>query len=126
MPMSDNEECLMPPRVKRIKSEDFDNPEIFGSPPKIRRSVNLELSRVNGSSPALCGDVNFDVFQDHNGNFSPPKLRRGDCAKSDIYDDYGRNLTEQMKRQNKVPWIKVKYNKRRLVIPEEKRILNTL
>lgn len=103
------EECLTPPSVKRIKSEENDTREYeFGSPPKIRRSVNIELSR------------------DNTGNCSPPRLMSHINFEPDNYDEYGRNLTEQMKRQNKIPWIKVKYNRGRLVIPEEKRFLNSL
>jgi hypothetical protein len=35
----------------------------------------------------------------------------------DDYDSYGRNITEQAKRQNKVPWIKAIYVRGKLVIP---------
>jgi len=38
------------------------------------------------------------------------------------YDDYGRNISEQERRQNKVPWIKVKYRNGRLLINEDKKI----
>ena len=39
----------------------------------------------------------------------------------DSWDERGRNLTEQEKRQAKVPWVKVKYVHGRLFIPEEKK-----
>tara|TARA_X000001036_G_scaffold437320_1_gene482385 strand:- start:5014 stop:5346 length:333 start_codon:yes stop_codon:yes gene_type:complete len=41
----------------------------------------------------------------------------------DEYDNYGRNITEQERRQNRVPWIKVKYVNRKLFISEEKRFI---
>ena len=108
MSMFNREDCLTPPSVKRIKTENF-GPEMFDvSPPKIRRSVNIEISRED------------------TGNFSPLRLRRSDYIKPDVYDEYGRNLTEQQRRQNKIPWIKVKYHNGRIVFPEEKRILNSL
>jgi len=55
-------------------------------------------------------------------NMSPPgsptkKIRK----KENVYDSLGRNLSEQEKRQNAVPWIKVKYINGRLFIPEEKK-----
>jgi hypothetical protein len=55
-------------------------------------------------------------------NISPPesptkKIRK----KENVYDSLGRNLSEQEKRQNAVPWIKVKYHRGRLFIPDEKK-----
>ena len=46
----------------------------------------------------------------------------------DEYDERGRNITEHNHRQNKVPWIKVKYIKgRRMYIPDDKKeILRSL
>lgn len=45
----------------------------------------------------------------------------------DEYDSLGRNVTEQERRQNKVPWIKVKYISGRLYIdPEKKDILHSM
>ena len=35
----------------------------------------------------------------------------------DEFDSYGRNITEQTKRQNKAPWIKVIYVRGKLVVP---------
>ena len=35
----------------------------------------------------------------------------------DKYDSYGRNLTEQARRQNSVPWVKVVYVRGKMVIP---------
>jgi hypothetical protein len=35
----------------------------------------------------------------------------------DDYDSYGRNKTEQVIRQNKVPWVKVIYSRGKLVVP---------
>jgi len=40
---------------------------------------------------------------------------------TDEYDNLGRNITEQERRQNKVPWVKVKYCNGKLFIPEEKK-----
>ena len=40
--------------------------------------------------------------------FSPLKLRRNITER---YDNLGRNITEQEKRQNMVPWITVKKRK---------------
>ena len=44
-----------------------------------------------------------------NRNFSPLKLRRNIIAER--YDNLGRNITEQEKRQNMIPWITVKNRK---------------
>mgnify|MGYP001362818267 FL=1 len=45
----------------------------------------------------------------------------------DEYDSLGRNTTEQERRQNKVPWVKVKYISGRLYIdPEKKDILRSM
>ena len=41
----------------------------------------------------------------------------------DVWDERGRNVTEQEKRQAKVPWVKVKYVRGRLFIPEEKKVI---
>lgn len=41
-------------------------------------------------------------------SFSP---RKRQSIESVEYDDYGRNLTEQKKRQNKIKWEKVRYKK---------------
>ena len=41
--------------------------------------------------------------------FSPLKLRRNIITER--YDNLGRNITEQEKRQNMVPWITVKNRK---------------
>jgi hypothetical protein len=43
--------------------------------------------------------------------------------KYDKYDIYGRNLTEQAKRQVKVPWINVIYHRGKIIIPYEKKSL---
>ena len=48
-----------------------------------------------------------------------PKRRRPPAT--DEYDELGRNITEHNRRQNKVPWIKVKYIKGRLYIPDDKK-----
>ena len=37
----------------------------------------------------------------------------------DNYDDYGRNISEQEKRQNKVPWTKVKYVNGKLLVRKD-------
>ncbi len=55
-------------------------------------------------------------------SMSPPgsptkKIRK----KENVYDSLGRNLSEQEKRQNAVPWVKVKYICGRLFIPGEKK-----
>jgi hypothetical protein len=39
----------------------------------------------------------------------------------DEYDMYGRNISEQQNRQEKVPWIKVRYVKGKLYIPDNKK-----
>jgi uncharacterized protein with HEPN domain len=36
-----------------------------------------------------------------------------------LYDSRGRNLKEQRSRQNKVPWVKVKYTRGKIIIPYE-------
>ena len=46
-----------------------------------------------------------------------PKRRR----RVDEYDERGRNITEHNHRQNKVPWINVKYIKGKLYIPNDKK-----
>jgi len=33
----------------------------------------------------------------------------------DKYDSYGRNISEQERRQKKVPWIRVRYGKKRFI-----------
>ena len=54
-----------------------------------------------------------------------PKRRRPPSV--DEYDELGRNITEHNRRQNKVPWIKVKYIKGKLYIPNDKKeILRSL
>jgi hypothetical protein len=40
---------------------------------------------------------------------------------TDEYDELGRNITEQEKRQNEVPWVRVKYVEGRLFINEKKK-----
>ena len=39
----------------------------------------------------------------------------------DVYDDYGRNISKQERRQELVPWVKVTYRKGRLYIPIDKK-----
>lgn len=48
-----------------------------------------------------------------------PKKRRAQYPNE--YDSLGRNITEQERRQNKIPWVKVKYVSGRLYINPEKR-----
>jgi len=43
--------------------------------------------------------------------------------KFDNYDSRGRNLTEQTKRQLKVPWVNVIYHRGKIIIPREKKFL---
>jgi hypothetical protein len=45
---------------------------------------------------------------------TPFKMRK---SAADIFDNLGRNITQQEKRQNMVPWIRVKYLNGRLKIP---------
>ena len=41
------------------------------------------------------------------------------------FDSRGRNLKEQRSRQNKVPWVKVKYTRGKIIIPYEiKNLIN--
>ncbi len=55
---------------------------------------------------------------------SPKKLR---LNRKDEYDSLGRNITEQERRQNKVPWVKVVYNHGKLFIdPDKKNILRSM
>ncbi len=45
----------------------------------------------------------------------------------DTYDDYGRNISKQERRQELVPWVKVTYRKGKLYIPvDKKNALRTL
>tara|TARA_B100000900_G_scaffold416057_2_gene448798 strand:+ start:5112 stop:5474 length:363 start_codon:yes stop_codon:yes gene_type:complete len=45
----------------------------------------------------------------------------------DKYDDYGRNISKQERRQEVVPWVKVTYKKGKLYIPvDKKNALRTL
>lgn len=60
-------------------------------------------------------DNSFESF-----NTSPRKRR---ARFEDEYNDYGRNITEQERRQDRVPWIKVKYVNGRLFISGEKRFI---
>ena len=39
----------------------------------------------------------------------------------DTYDDYGRNISKQERRQELVPWVKVIYRKGKLYIPTDKK-----
>ena len=50
-----------------------------------------------------------------------PRKRR--ARYEDEYDYYGRNITEQERRQERVPWVKVKYVNGKLFISEEKRFI---
>ena len=43
--------------------------------------------------------------------------------KFDSFDSRGRNLTEQTKRQLKVPWVNVFYHRGKIIIPREKKFL---
>jgi predicted NAD-dependent protein-ADP-ribosyltransferase YbiA (DUF1768 family) len=62
----------------------------------------------------------LELLENENQNFnSSPKRRRARCP--DEYDSLGRNVTEQERRQSKVPWVKVKYISGRLFIPYEKK-----
>jgi len=75
-------------------------------PPKIQRVHDIQLDAVPPSA-----------------SVSPPKLRREDFRKSqfsyqkrereDEYDIYGRNITEQIRRQKEVPWVRVKYGRQK-------------
>ncbi len=56
--------------------------------------------------------------EDQNSNSSPKRHR---AKFPDEYDILGRNITEQERRQNKVPWVKVEYISGRLFILEEKK-----
>lgn len=60
----------------------------------------------------------LELLEDENLNYSPKKRR---ARYSDEYDSFGRNITEQERRQNKVPCVKVKYISGKLFIPEEKK-----
>lgn len=63
----------------------------------------------------------LEIYQHENRS---PKKRRAHYP--DEYDYLGRNITEQERRQNKIPWIKVKYISGRLYIdPEKKYILRS-
>tara|TARA_B110000858_G_C17567132_1_gene365129 strand:+ start:108 stop:386 length:279 start_codon:yes stop_codon:yes gene_type:complete len=54
-----------------------------------------------------------------------PKKRR--AIYPDEYDDLGRNVTEQERRQNKVPWIRVKYHNGKIYVdPDKKEILRSM
>ena len=48
-----------------------------------------------------------------------PKRQRSSPV--DEYDELGRNITEYNHRQNRVPWVKVKYVKGKLFIPNDKK-----
>jgi|TARA_B100000902_G_C26985939_1_gene752628 hypothetical protein len=39
----------------------------------------------------------------------------------DTYDDYGRNISKQERRQELVPWVRVAYRKGKLYIPVDKK-----
>jgi hypothetical protein len=39
----------------------------------------------------------------------------------DTYDEYGRNISKQERRQELVPWVKVTYRKGKLYIPVDKK-----
>lgn len=78
----------------------------YPRPPKIRRVTDISLE---AEQTYIC--------------VSPPRLRRGDFTKSnfsdekrereDEYDIYGRNITEQKRRQNAVSWVRVKYGRQK-------------
>ena len=80
--------------------------------------------------------LNFEnVYQDADFLPSPEEMERNskiltstdkDKDKDedkDEYDNLGRNITEQARRQNKVPWVKVKYVSGRLFINRNKRAI---
>lgn len=60
-------------------------------------------------------DNSFESF-----NTSPRKRR---ACRGDEYDNRGKNITEQERRQNRVPWVKVKYVNGKLFISEEKKFI---
>lgn len=47
----------------------------------------------------------LELYESENKFIKKPKARY-----PDEYDNLGRNITEQERRQNKIPWVKVKYN----------------
>ena len=62
----------------------------------------------------------FPMYEPLKRTMSPPGSPTKK-KKENVYDSLGRNLSEQEKRQNAVPWVKVKYVRGRLFIPEEKK-----
>jgi len=74
--------------------------------------------------------LNFEnVYQDADFLPSPEEMERNSKILTstdkdkDEYDNLGRNITEQARRQNKVPWVKVKYVSGRLFINRNKRAI---
>ena len=72
--------------------------------------------------------LNFEnIYQDADFLPSPEEMERNSkiltSADEDEYDNLGRNITEQARRQNKVPWVKVKYVSGRLFINRNKRAI---
>lgn len=72
--------------------------------------------------------LNFEnIYQDADFLPSPEEMERNSkiltSTDEDEYDNLGRNITEQARRQNKVPWVKVKYVSGRLFINRNKRAI---
>lgn len=66
-----------------------------------------ELERYKNKLDVYASELNY------------PKKRQ--ARFSDEYDERGRNITEQERRQNKVPWVKVRYIQGKLFINEDKK-----
>lgn len=66
-----------------------------------------ELERYKNKLDVYTNELNY------------PKKRQ--ARFSDEYDELGRNITEQERRQNKVPWVKVRYIQGKLFINKDKK-----
>jgi len=66
-----------------------------------------ELERYKNKLDVYTNELNY------------PKKRQ--ARFSDEYDELGRNITEQERRQNKVPWVKVRYIEGKLFINKDKK-----
>lgn len=85
----------------------FDN--TFSEPDFLPDTTEMEIYKTK-----------LDIYES-----TSPKRQRPPAV--DEYDELGRNITEHNRRQNKVPWIKVKYIKGRMYIPDDKKeILRSL
>ena len=87
---------------------------------------NVYLDSDYLPSPEEMKDIKDKIKRSGTETCSPVKRFKTEKSNRwffDTFDEYGRNITEQEKRQSKVPWVRVKYVNGKLYIPDEKKII---